>query len=358
MIESVALENFKCYREQPFPLGNLTVFCGSNSSGKSTVIQAFLLYYQNMINGNIGQNRIDFMGDFINLGALEDVQCKKPKSKYLKVKVGKSSLIIDCEKFNGSDYSVELEEDVELENELLNKSFVYISADRYGPKNSSNIKFSRAIFDVGIYGQYAFSEFDRLRDTNVINKNLARNITGEDKENYTVGEVLNSAMKKICPDFHINTQKIAEMDKVTTKYSTVMGGEVRPSNVGFGFSCMFPIVLSGVCLAPGSTLIVENPEVHLHPNAQSHLAQFLSSVALSGVQILIETHSDHIVNGIRVFTKHHPDFSGKTVINSISRGFEAIDPKLNHIKLDKHGRFDSIEEGFFDQIQKDLMELF
>ncbi|KYL34914.1 hypothetical protein A2I98_08790 [Pseudoalteromonas agarivorans] len=358
MIESVELENFKCYRSQPFPLSKLTVFCGSNSSGKSTVIQAFLLYYQNMINGNIGRKRIDFMGELINLGALEDVQCKKPGSKFLKVKIGKSSLVIDCEKFADSDYSVALEDDVELENELLDKGFVYISADRYGPKNSSDIKFSRAAFDVGIYGQYAFSEFDRLRDTNVINKNLARDITGEDKESYTVGEVLNSAMKKICPDFHIDTKKVAEMDKVTTKYSSVMGGRIRPSNVGFGFSCMFPIVLSGVCLAPGSILIVENPEVHLHPNAQSQLAQFLSYVSRNGVQILIETHSDHIINGIRVFTKHHPDFSGKAVINSISRKSEAIDPKINNIKLDKHGRFDSIEEGFFDQIQKDLMELF
>lgn len=46
-------------------------------------------------------------------------------------------------------------------------------------------------------------------------------------------------------------------------------------------------------------LIIENPELHLHPKAQSELALFLSTVAHAGVQVVIETHSDHIVNGVR-----------------------------------------------------------
>jgi predicted ATPase len=298
------------------------------------------------------------MGTHISLGALEDLQCKKPQNKLLKVEIDQATLIVDCEKHSRTDYSVVIEDESNIVNDLFGMNFIYISADRYGPKNSSDIKFTRDNFDVGIYGEFAFAEFDRLIDTPISNIDLAKMITSDDKDKFTVGEVLKASMQRICPDFQIATQKVPEMDKVTTKYSSSMGENIRPTNVGFGFSCMFPIVLAGVCLEKGSTLVVENPEVHLHPKAQSFLAQFLTQVSASGVQVIIETHSDHIINGIRVFTKHNPSFAGKGIINSISKDDKKGQPKVTTIKLDKHGRFDSIEEGFFDQIQNDLMELF
>lgn len=50
-------------------------------------------------------------------------------------------------------------------------------------------------------------------------------------------------------------------------------------------------------------MIIENPEVHLHPRAQSDLIKILCELSKTGVQVIIETHSDHIINGVRVFAK-------------------------------------------------------
>jgi len=68
------------------------------------------------------------------------------------------------------------------------------------------------------------------------------------------------------------------------------------TDVGFGISQVFPILVGGLEMPEGSTMFIEQPEVHLHPGMQGNLADYFISTALSGKQYVIETHSDHIVN--------------------------------------------------------------
>ena len=69
--------------------------------------------------------------------------------------------------------------------------------------------------------------------------------------------------------------------------------------MGFGVTYSLPIILSGLIAKEKGLLIVENPEAHLHPAGQSRMGVFLAWLAGKGVQVLVETHSDHIINGIR-----------------------------------------------------------
>ena len=75
---------------------------------------------------------------------------------------------------------------------------------------------------------------------------------------------------------------------------------VRPANVGFGLTYCLPIIVAALGSTPGAVFIVENPEAHLHPRAQSEIGKFLVRLAASGVQTIVETHSDHVLNGVRV----------------------------------------------------------
>ena len=74
----------------------------------------------------------------------------------------------------------------------------------------------------------------------------------------------------------------------------------RAPNAGFGISYALPIVVAALRAAAGGLLLVENPEAHLHPAGQSRIGGFLARVAADGVQVFVETHSDHVLNGIRV----------------------------------------------------------
>lgn len=68
---------------------------------------------------------------------------------------------------------------------------------------------------------------------------------------------------------------------------------------GFGFSQVLPIIVQGLLANPDSTLLIEQPELHLNPALQVRLANFFIAMVYSGKQIVLETHSEHIVNAVR-----------------------------------------------------------
>ena len=72
--------------------------------------------------------------------------------------------------------------------------------------------------------------------------------------------------------------------------------------MGSGISYLISILIACLGSEEKSTIIIENPEIHLHPKAQSRLCEFLYFVSQSGRQLFVETHSDHIFNGLRAGT--------------------------------------------------------
>ena len=77
---------------------------------------------------------------------------------------------------------------------------------------------------------------------------------------------------------------------------------VSPSMTGFGISYILSIITVGLWCASvkNAVLVVENPEAHLHPGAQSNMGKFLELVSEAGVQVIIETHSEHVIDGVRL----------------------------------------------------------
>jgi hypothetical protein len=90
---------------------------------------------------------------------------------------------------------------------------------------------------------------------------------------------------------------------VQISLKSVLGTESFPlADSGFGYSQVLPILARGLMTRVGSTLIVEQPEVHLNPALQVRVAAFLVAMARAGKQVLVETHSEHIVNTVRVLS--------------------------------------------------------
>lgn len=70
------------------------------------------------------------------------------------------------------------------------------------------------------------------------------------------------------------------------------------TDVGFGIGQILPILVYGLTLQKGETLVLEQPEIHLHPSLQMLLADFIIAIKKSGKRVILETHSDHIINRI------------------------------------------------------------
>ena len=107
---------------------------------------------------------------------------------------------------------------------------------------------------------------------------------------------------------------------------------------------------------PGTLLIVENPEAHLHPKGQSMMGHLLALAASCGVQVLIETHSDHVLNGIRLAVhggKIKPEEICFHFFQRIEKDSQALAQVVSP-KIDRNGRIDRWPDGFFDEWDKSL----
>lgn len=130
------------------------------------------------------------------------------------------------------------------------------------------------------------------------------------------------------------------------------GDVIRPANTGFGVSYALPVIVAGLMTQPGDVLIVENPEAHLHPGGQSRLGRFLARVAGSGVQVLVETHSDHVLNGARLAVAEERVLRAQDALVHFF-GYEKTTP----IEVTERGELTRWPSGFFDQIEGDLGRL-
>jgi predicted ATPase len=149
-------------------------------------------------------------------------------------------------------------------------------------------------------------------------------------------------------------QQVPNANAVTLGVRTSLEtGFLRPVHCGFGITQVLPIIVAALSATKGSIFLIENPEVHLHPAGQALMGQFLADVSRSGVQVIVETHSDHILNGVRrsVRSERIPA-EGVTIHFFRQRTPEAV--QVLSPTLDSSGSIDFWPQGFFDQFDKDV----
>jgi predicted ATPase len=240
--------------------------------------------------------------------------------------------------------------DSSLLYETLNFSHIhYISADRLGPQEFY-LKSTLGKFpNVGAKGQFTVNLLYKKRDS-LVNDRLC---LGQDaKTLYTqteewLNQILNGAKVEI-PSSDSNILNLL-FNTSTSK------DRFKPANVGFGYHCVLPIIVSGLIAKEGEILIVENPEAHLHPRAQSQLARFLAKVSSCGVQVFIESHSEHILNALRIAVLDDIIIPENLSILYFQQNQEKPFVK---IPIQADGGIEEWPEGFFDQMDHDFSRLF
>jgi predicted ATPase len=131
---------------------------------------------------------------------------------------------------------------------------------------------------------------------------------------------------------------------------------LKAENVGFGLSYSLPVIVALLSSDPGSLVIIENPEAHLHPRGQSKLAELIALSAQCGVQVIIETHSDHIFNGIRKAIAAKKIDKEKVKVHFFELNDENVSINTE-IQFSDNGKILNYKKGLFDQFNNDLDEL-
>ena len=140
------------------------------------------------------------------------------------------------------------------------------------------------------------------------------------------------------------------------------GIEASLKDVGFGISQILPILVQGFASPPGTILILEQPEIHLHPRAQADLGDMLMGIAQRGVHLLVETHSEHLLLRIQRRLAERALAEGRS--DSLNSDQVAIyyvekpqkESMVYRLQMDKTGSFLSAPENFSSFFSDDYHE--
>lgn len=360
MIRNIAIRNFKCFETLELSLSNLNVFSGLNGMGKSTAIQTLLLLKQSQ-EQDTALHKIVLNGNYVLLGVGKDILFEDASSDDLQFCYTDESGVTDLHVHYTPDRDVL---DAKLASgdviSSLNSGFEYINAGRLSPqtvyeKSSFYVDIKTQL---GIYGQYTAHYLARHQDDEICWPNAHG-------EKCTLKVLIQSWLDEISPNVKLNISTIQNADLAQINYyytdsaDSTKSNEYRPTNVGFGISYVLPVITALLKAQSNSILIIENPEAHLHPHGQRKMGELIAMCAARGVQVFVETHSDHILNGIRINVK-----LGAIDADAVRMFFfekALCGKKMKHIvskpKILKNGRLDFWPDGFFDEWEKALDEI-
>lgn len=362
MIRTIGLTNFKCFVQAEIEFGRLNVFAGANGTGKSTIIQALLLLYQSVHSGHLERDRLQLNGRLVDLGTGRDVLYKRSEADRFDLFLrdeNQARTIIGYVPAAEQNHILKSLVDPGGSNlDGLKNKLLYLSADRLGPQRSYPMNLDDSSGnEVGRRGEFAPLLYGRTRSQQISNAMLL--LENSDKRSFAdVESQFSLWMGRLFPGFQVRTENLEQLDSVMLGLNLqreVGAAEYfRPGNVGFGVSVALPVILAGLLADKETTFIVENPEAHLHPSAQSLVGEFLARVAAGGAQVFVETHSDHVVNGMRIAFRNGVLSKDDLSFFAFSKTDAYGSHRITTVQLDESGDFDVRPDTFFDQADKDL----
>jgi predicted ATPase len=307
MITQLNIQNFKAHKQTDLRLTSLTILTGVNGMGKSSILQALLLLRQSYQKNNL-QHSLILNGVFCNISTAYDAfweNADTDEGISFELSDGTNTLNVMAvyESYKSNDTILALKTPINSEIipkfNVFTKKFQYLSAERLAPQES----YKRDTHIVEYLGQISD---ERGRGEMVAHflahygKNdipIAALKYPNSKYNDIFSQV-NAWLSDITPNTEVQVKNLKSNFDLFFRFEK--GRDFRAENVGFGLSYALPIVVALLSAEPDSLILIENPEAHLHPKGQSKLAQLMALAAQNGVQIIVETHSDHILNGAAV----------------------------------------------------------
>lgn len=348
MLEKLVIQNFKSVDRLEIDLSSLNVFVGPNSSGKSTILQGLLFLAQNV------EEPVGLNGEFVKLGDLEENCCNYTNVKDILVEVYHQNLYLQKQEIRNVEtgklklntkYSKDAENFWKEVFSISNRQIQYLSCHRIGPQNlyDKNMSMDDRIDN---NGRYAMSYLNK-HGSDPLKAELCKDVT-----NYTLLAQVNWWLRYIV-GAEIMTEEIVGADSIRVSYNMADIKKVRPINIGAGISYLVSVLIMCLSAPESGILVLENPEIHLHPAAQAKICEFLYFIACSGRQLFIETHSDHIFNGFRVGLANQSMEDEKINIQYTFLN-ERHTTEAIKVKIGKYGNIENQREGLFDQFDIDL----
>jgi len=227
----------------------------------------------------------------------------------------------------------------------LSKRISYIGPLRSSPKEYYFLENKSKEIDSS--GQNVIEVLNHLKNKNV---DYFKTLKSE-----SINESLYDAVKYWIGYFFDNVE--FSLKEVSDNLYKVLINRHSIKNSGFGFSQLLPIIVQALLLKEKGVLLLEQPEIHLHPDLEMRLSYFLLCIAKSDKQIIVETHSEHIINNIILEQMKDDKIVDLTKIYFFTKNHDEKTSDVNPIEISKKGQILNWPDGFFDQYYKFTKEL-
>lgn len=348
MLEALNIQGFKCFDTIEIDLRQINLFTGTNSSGKSSAIQAFLLLCSNALKDSSSP----LNGMWLRLGAFDECRNRRINARTFKVGVkrGEETFRVQFRSAGDDDNDVDVtfvneSDEIQTLLNLGNRHIYYLPANRIGPEDSYPGNFDRVNF-LGNRAEFIVDFLYRNRKQEVAAPLIANtaSVTLEHQVNYWLGRLF--GIKNTIRDLGLSNSLSMEL-------SLGDGKPVRPYHMGSGVSFVVGVIVACLGAKPDDIVVIENPEIHLHPKAQSDLTEFLCFAANGGIQVILETHSDHVFNGVRKSIVSQEIAHTDVAVHFFQLDEDAL-ARNTLIEINEHGRIMDHPKGLFDQFDEDL----
>ena len=375
MLRKLRIKNFKSWQDTgEITIAPITMFFGGNSSGKTSLLQFLLMLKQTAEARNYSGQVLNFDG-IVNLGNFNDVVFEHDNKNAIDFLISASQRRFSrysCEQISASiveerknlvikSFQVKLpEQDKKREDLIHNEMRKLLKTESEKDKVLRSMRWAGLISDLTMFIDYIGplrnfperhyqwknnfpSEVGR-RGEFTVQTIIASNLKNGDLE-----KEIASALKKmgLIESFKVkpiskNRDDYYEVRVKKTKTST----EVSLPDVVFGVSQILPIVTSLFQSTEGTTLILEQPEIHLHPKAQLELADIIiDAVSKRKIQVIIESHSEHFLT--RIQTR----IADATISKDFAKLYfcknETGASSLEELKINESGDIENWPENFF-----------
>ena len=370
MLTKIGLTNFKCFQQVTVGCTSLNLLCGLNGMGKSSVIQAMLVLRQSFETGELANGRLVLGGRHADLGmgsdvlfedadrdelgfTLESRQTEKNWGLYFAYSRESDLLsVVQASSGNQEPYVPTDWQDIPP----FGGDFVYVNAERVGPRKFyplSDVLARRG--DLGPRGEHTW---------NFLSHHKQKTLAADDPRLGASGRrqllsVVDDWLQEVSPGAHLELETITAADALIAGFTFDRPGDVasrrhRATNVGFGLSYVLPVVVALLSEA-GTLCLIENPESHLHPRGQTKLAELAARSSKAGVQVFVETHSDHFMDGVRIAVRDGIIQPEDATFHFFER--EGTRSVITSPEIDSDGRLSRWPTGFFDQHEMNLVRL-
>lgn len=374
-MDALILEGFKCFRSFELRTAPLTVLTGFNSAGKSTALQSIMLMSQTLRRGLFTQKLV-LNGPLAELGSTGDVLSHNAKSETvrlgfrdgsdyvswifkperssdrrdLRLEEGRSEWRGKSHRWTGGLWQPDQDAPPLIERI---RDTIYIGAIRTGAAEAYPHPDDPdlAMGDVGLRGEFAPYWYVERADEKVASP---RRCPSDETE--TVRGQIDAWLSSLFPSATVSADALSGVALYRCRFRIGRSGEQRrPSNVGYGLSYAFPLLVALLTASDGATIIVDSPEAHLHPRAQSAMGRLVARMAAAGLNIFVETHSDHFLSGVRLAIREGLLSPDKAIIHFFRNAYgDAGNADVVTLQLDREGAISGWPEGFFDQAERDL----